>query len=216
MLTLLAETVPLEKGLRFFESACSGTCAGVLVGASIAIPLAMIGSIVGSRARMSAPRWYDSLFESIGRFPTMLTTALLGLLAMSWGVESSGLLWGTSAALAGTPVMWRIVARTLSELPQSLMESALGLGFSRFQALRAAGFPLVGPALGGAAAIGCGRALSTGWLIYVASRSVASDWPLPIEWLWVVSIVFTTTLIGTWLLGLSRSISKNLERSAGL
>ncbi|BCX49675.1 hypothetical protein HAHE_35830 [Haloferula helveola] len=201
-----------EAGTNAGGSSIAEVCSGVGLGALIAVPVSLLGSVIGARAGMVPERWFDSLIGSIGRLPTLLTSVLLGLFLVSRGVNESPAMWGMVAMVAGTPVIWRISARALSELPVGILESALALGLSRLRTLWVVGYPVVGPALTGAVVVGVARALTVGWLVYELRQTQKA--PPVSEWWQVVAVVSVVTLLGSWLLGVGRRKSKALERAS--
>lgn len=187
-------------------------CVSVGAAALVVVPLAFVGGVLATRFGEVRDRWSHVFLSVLGRVPTLLTAAILGSLWLGLGNEESLAMWGVVAMVAGLPVIWRIVARALGELPSGLLESASCLGMSRLRVLRLVGMPVIGPVLAGAALIGFARAVMVAWVIGVLSFQGRTLLPLPWD---LVSIVVAVTLMGTLLLAVSRSCLHSLERGSG-
>jgi ABC-type phosphate transport system permease subunit len=190
----------------------SAVAMGVGLGALVAVPVALGGGIFSAQTGVERSSWLASVAGCLGRIPTLLTTVFFGMAAVTLGRVESAALWGFVAMLAGAPVIWRIVARALSELPPGILESAAALGLSRMRTMWLTGFPVVGPTLLGAACIGAARALTVGWV--VSELRLGSGWVSLADWWPLAAWVVIVTLGGTLLLGSGRRCSKALERAA--
>lgn len=198
-------------GAAVVDARLGTLCAGVALGALIAVPAAFFGSVFGARIGNGRERWSHTLFSVVGRMPTLLTAALFGSIWSAMGHEATVTIWGMVAMLAGLPVIWRIVARALSELPPGVLEAASCLGLSRTRGLWLVGTPVIGLTLAGALLVGLSRALIVAWFLTVVTVEQSSWLPLP----WgLILLVVLTTLGGTLLLAVARRCLRSLKKGA--
>ena len=189
----------------------------VLLGSVLVAVLALLISVpLALAAALHSFAWAGSRFRSawrVGiRLAALVPTVVYGLFAaltVGPAVVTAAAAFGASAAIENTlaaglvvgimllPVLSARISEALEAVPQGSAEAAIGLGATRWEALRDVLLPAAGPGIGAAILLALGRALGETVIVLMA-LGLAASWGIdPLQSTTTLTVQMASLMSGT-------------------